>query len=53
LCADYAEADPESKALFNSLVFLIRDWEGDDELGEKKEELNDIVSFKCLYSNIY
>ncbi|KAF6025889.1 hypothetical protein EB796_015804 [Bugula neritina] len=44
LCADYAEADPESKALFNSLVFLIRDWEGDDELGEKKEELNDIIS---------
>ncbi|KAF6033679.1 hypothetical protein EB796_008015 [Bugula neritina] len=43
LCADYAEADPESKALFNSLVFLIRDWEGDDELGEKKEELNDIM----------
>ena len=44
LCAECAgiEEDGSSEAVFNNLIFVIRDW--DDETGEQKGEVKKMVS---------
>ena len=46
LCAECAgiEEDGSSEAVFNNLIFVIRDWELDDETGEQKGEFEKTVS---------
>ena len=46
LCAECAgiEGDGSSEKIFNSLIFVIRDWQLDDNTGEQKGEFEKRVS---------